>query len=85
MLRHPVTVLVLELRGLVIVPEAIKVVSQGLVHSLLEHVLAYDVPDGVEDLLHLLIGDCYCVGYTANMFFGDQGPSFRPSGLEFST
>ena len=46
---HRCPCLVLQLSCHVVVTQAIQVVTQGLINALLEHVLANDVPDGMED------------------------------------
>ena len=51
---HRYPCLVLQLSCHVVVTQAIQVVTQGLINALLEHVLANDTPDGMEDSLHLL-------------------------------
>ena len=79
-----VLVFVLELCGLVVVTKSIQVLGEGRVDALLEHVLADDIPDGMEHLLHLLVGDGYRVSNVANMSLGDEGPSLRPGGLKMS-
>ena len=62
----------------------VQVVTEGCVNALLKHVLVYYVSQGMEDCLHLLIGDSNSICNIADMALGDQRPSFRPSGLESS-
>ena len=84
MLSIPSTVFVLQLCGLVVIAETVQIVTEGCVNALLKHVLAYYVSQGMENCLHLLIGDGHSVCNVADMILGNQRPGFRPSGLESS-
>ena len=83
-LSIPPTIFVLQLSGLVVIAETVQVVTEGSVNALLKHVLAYNVSQGMEDCLHLLIGDSNSVCDVADMILSNQRPGFRPSGLESS-